>query len=182
MARDSTCSFRTNNSVLGGRRTIDFSKTYMIWLLFLNLVLAATPLNIGQCKTDGDCLSYTTRLQNLPTDSKQISNAGYSCISGSCSYVVSSGSICRKATDCSTYAALQNILISNRTDLLPSGYSLSNLTALQNDVCSADACTIASSCESNYVPFGALPSGPQLCCRGLQANEPCLLPGSQVDT
>ena len=51
-------------------------------------VLAATPLTVGSCISDQDCLSFTLRLHALPFGSNQVTDSGYACLNGTCSYVV----------------------------------------------------------------------------------------------
>jgi hypothetical protein len=61
---------------------------------FLGLVAsaaAAANLTYGTCQIDSDCLSFTLRLHSLPSGSRVLSDAGYACVQGTCTYVVSPG-------------------------------------------------------------------------------------------
>lgn len=60
----------------------------LLLLCTLSSVLAATPLTVGSCISDQDCLSFTLRLHALPFGSNQVTDSGYACLNGTCSYVV----------------------------------------------------------------------------------------------
>ena len=74
---------------LSNQKEMKFSIFIWTFLFFIiKISKAETPLTIGTCKTDQDCLSFTLRLHQLPKGSIDDTHSGYTCINDTCSYVV----------------------------------------------------------------------------------------------
>lgn len=96
------------------------------------------------------------------------------------SYIIcSTGSVCRQPSDCAQYAYLANAVKSNRSDLLPVGYTIETVGSYMDSICAPQFCTIKSSCDPNYYPFfGNGLSSTESCCAGIAPNDPCIQTGT----
>jgi hypothetical protein len=123
-------------------------------ILLANVKAAEIPPVIPNlvCKETSDCLSFSKRLPLSP--SKQITS-GYSCIDSKCVYILSPGSECQQPSQCSYYSFLGDLLLKNRTELLPDGVGFGDIPLLMENVCTPSACSVSSSCNSNFKVFFA---------------------------
>jgi hypothetical protein len=68
--------------------------------------------------------------------------------------------------------------------LFPLGISTANIEEYLQTICTPDACTIASSCETVSAPFydGVGFPASEKCCKGIVQGQPCLPAGVLVET
>ncbi|KAJ1968830.1 hypothetical protein IWQ62_001005, partial [Dispira parvispora] len=114
-----------------------------------------------ECTTYHDCTSYPHH--KGPSSSERDRLGEYSCLDGTCHYVVQAGEACTRATDCSGY---QFALLTNPNK---------TLARPESDFCSPDYCTLESTCDGAWTLSGApsLGGGTTGCCAGLPTKASC---------
>ncbi|KAI8867989.1 hypothetical protein GQ42DRAFT_164444 [Ramicandelaber brevisporus] len=130
------------------------------------------------CSKDADCLNY-----DHGKGQKDTRLGEYACISSKCQYVVASGELCSRGSDCAAYQWL----------------SMSNTASVDEaSFCGPQFCTLESTCDGAWTLMGAPPSDeapfgirssrmppdgrPLTCCRGLEEKTKCGLISQSVDT
>ncbi|KAJ1660679.1 hypothetical protein IWQ61_000423 [Dispira simplex] len=140
---------------------------YWLTALFAVAFLTLIPFSHSEtiqgkeCTTYHDCTAY--HHHKGPGSSERDRLGEYSCLDGTCHYVVQAGESCARATDCGGY---QFALLTNPNE---------TLARPESDFCSPDYCTLESTCDGAWTLSGApsLGSDTTGCCAGLPAKASC---------
>ncbi|KAJ3104583.1 hypothetical protein HDU97_009095 [Phlyctochytrium planicorne] len=152
-------------------------------LLLLLMITATSAADLGNlpaktnvsCSIDDDCKTLNLRLP------RNGGVAAYACVESVCAFVVGTGEICKKASDCTHFQWVSRQLRKNVSIEAIVGRPVANVSAYLDALCSPTACTIASNCNSFSDPLFntknqlLLPEyiQGQACCVGGAQGETC---------